>query len=157
MFGRSSTARGVVAGAAETASPYVDRLANDEKLRRRLVAGLAAGLAARERARQQAGLVGGARRLASDPVLRAHLAELALQLRKAQGQVKQVKRNRSHKVRNTLLFASGVGMIFAAAPSLRAALVSKVRSGNEWAAEAWAGGDGNAPDEVVDEGAPITS
>jgi hypothetical protein len=154
MFGRSNGTRGVVAGAAETASPYVDRLANDEKLRRRLVAGLAAGLAARERARRQAGLVGGARRLASDPVLRAHLAELALQLRKAQG---QVKRNRSHKVRNSLLFASGVGMIFAAAPSLRAALVSKVRSGNEWAADMWAGGDGNAPDEVVDEAAPMAS
>jgi hypothetical protein len=68
-----------------------------------------------------------------------------------------VKRNRSHKVRNSLLFASGVGMIFAAAPSLRAALVSKVRSGNEWAADMWAGGDGNAPDEVVDEAAPMAS
>jgi hypothetical protein len=149
MFRRSKGARGVVAGAAGTASPYVDQLANDAKLRRRLVEGIAAGLAARQRAKQQVGLVGTARRLATDPVLRSHLAELTLQLQQARG---QVRGNRSHKGRNVLLFASGVGMVLAAVPSLRTKLVNKVKGGDESSPDAWvAGGPIAAPSSVPPE------
>jgi hypothetical protein len=137
MFRRSKGARGVVAGAAGTASPYVDQLANDAKLRRRLVEGIAAGLAARQRAKQQVGVVGTARRLATDPVLRAHLSELTLQLQQARGQVRS---NRSHKGRNALLFASGVGMVLAAVPSLRTKLVNKVKGGDGSSSDAWVAG-----------------
>ena len=77
MFGRNKGVSGFASDALETVAPYTDRLAHDEKLRERLVAALTAGVAARKRAQRQAGLIGLARRLATDPVLRTQLAEAA--------------------------------------------------------------------------------
>ena len=109
MFGRNKGVSGFASDALETVSPYTDRLAHDEKLRERLVAALTAGVAARNRAQRQAGLIGLGRRLATDPILRAQLSEAAHQLQKAQG---RVRKGRSHKARNTVLFVTSVGMLF---------------------------------------------
>jgi|KBSMisStandDraft_5_1062788.scaffolds.fasta_scaffold28513_2 hypothetical protein len=129
MFGRNKGVSGFASDALETVSPYTDRLAHDEKLRERLVAALTAGVAARNRARRQAGLIGLGRRLATDPILRAQLAEAAHQLQKAQG---RVRKGRSHKARNTVLFVTSVGMVVAAVPSLRAFVLDKVRGTDDW-------------------------
>lgn len=125
MFGRKRTATtavvATVADAADAAIEYVDPLVKDEKLRERLAAAIVAGAAARNRVRKQTGVTGVARRLASDQVLRAQLAEVAVALQTAQ---KRAKSARSHRRRNAILFVSGVGMIVAAIPSLRSKVIS---------------------------------
>jgi uncharacterized membrane protein len=115
---------GAVGDAADTLSPYADQLVHDEKLRQRLIAAITAGAAARRRARRQAGVLGLATRLASDDVLRAQVAEAALQLRKARA---RVERRRSHRVRNFLLFLTGAGLVVAATPSARQVVADRLR------------------------------
>jgi uncharacterized membrane protein len=132
MFGRKRSATSAVAetaaavseavaDAADAAIEYVDPLVKDERLREKLATAIVAGAAARNRMRKQTGLIGLARRLAADQVLRAQLAEMAVALDAAQ---KRAKKARGHRRRNTILFVSGVGMTVAAIPALR----SKVRS-----------------------------
>jgi uncharacterized membrane protein len=102
---------------------------HDEKFQQLLVAALAAGVAARRRAKRQAGLNGLAGRLGSDPVLRAQIAETLVQLQKAGG---RIKKRRSHKTRNVLLFVTGAGAVVAAAPGLRRSVTNKLRASNTW-------------------------
>jgi hypothetical protein len=140
MFGRSSSVKTKVSDAAEVVrsvvADYGDPLAKDEKLRRRLVEALTTGVAARERARRQMGVTGLARRLASDPVLRAQLNELSTQLRSVRH---QVEKKQSHKLRNTMLFAAGVGMVtVAAVPAARKAITSLFGGGHDdWDRTDW--------------------
>ena len=125
MFRHKNSASEAAADALENVSPYVDRLTHDEKLRARLIAALTAGVAARKRAQQRTGLVGLARTLGSDPVLRAQVAEALDQLQKAKG---RLRKSRSHKGRNFLFFLTGTGMVVAAVPGLRNAVVDKARN-----------------------------
>jgi hypothetical protein len=113
------------ADAANAIAHYVDPLSTDEKLRRRLAAAIVAGSAAQRRARSQTGLTGLARRVASDPVLRAQLVEMATQLQAAQ---RRAKRARSHKLRNTIFCLGGFGVAVAAVPAAREAVSSVLRS-----------------------------
>jgi hypothetical protein len=140
MFGRNGGMKSRMSGAARAVrgviADYGDPLAKDEKLRRRLIDVLTTGAAARERARRQMGVTGLARRLATDPVLRAQLTDLAEQLRLVQ---RRVEKTNSHKLRNTALFAVGVGMVaVAAVPAARKAIASLVgagdgeRQGGDW-------------------------
>ena len=122
MFGRKNAAT-VAGDALDGVSPYIDQLAHDEKLRERLVAAITAGAAARTRAKRQVGLLGVATRLGSDPVLREQVAEVVSQLQKAKG---RIEKNRSHKTRNTVLLLTGAGVVVAAVPSLREAVMNKV-------------------------------
>jgi uncharacterized membrane protein len=144
--------------AADAVFEYVDPLAKDEKLRQRLAAAIAAGAAARESARRQAGLRGLALRLGSDPVLRTQLAEMVVQLQKAQ---KRAQKTRSHKLRNTMLFVAGVGMVIVAAPAVREAIVSRVRRGKQqWATSGFP--DFAAPkptsiDEEIEVAVPVSA
>src|SRR3954454_14208618 len=121
---RVGTVTEAVTDAADAVVGYVDPLAKDEKLRQRLVAAFLAGAAARRRIRRQTGLTGRVLRLAADPVLRAQLIEVGTQLQAAQ---KRATKARSQKVRNTVLFVSGVGMVVAAVPATRGMVVSLVR------------------------------
>jgi uncharacterized membrane protein len=158
MFGRNRSATSAVTDAAGSLSPYADQLATDEKLRERLVAAAGAALAARQRARRQAGLIGLARRLGSDQILREQLTEVVVQLQAAR---QRVKKNRSHKARNTLLFASGVGVAVAAMPTVRQGLMSKIRgSGNDWAPDASLGGRASSAatiEEEIEVGVPLST
>jgi uncharacterized membrane protein len=145
------------ADAADAVYGYVDPLAKDEKLRQRISAAVAAGAAARTRARRQAGLRGLALRLGSDPVLRAQLTEMVVQLQKAQ---KRAQRARSHKLRNTTLFVAGVGMVLVAVPAAREAVVSRIRGRKQWAPSGLS--DLAAPkptsiDEEIEVGVPIST
>jgi uncharacterized membrane protein len=110
MFGRSG-ARGAVAEAASELSGYGSELVEDEKFRKRLLAALAAGDVVRRRAKRQAGVVGFARRLADDPVLRTQLMEMVVQLQKAR---RRLERRRSHKLRNSFVVLAGFGAASAA-------------------------------------------
>ena len=130
MLGRNKGISGLASNALDSVSPFTDRLAHDEKLRERLVAALSAGVAARGRAQRQTGAVGVARRLATDSILHAQIKEAAHQLQRAQG---RVRKSQSHKLRNTMLFVTGLGMVLAAVPSLRAFALDKVRGTDDWA------------------------
>jgi len=110
MFGRNG-GRGAVAEAASELSGYGSELVEDEKFRKRLLAALAAGDVVRRRAKRQAGVVGFARRLADDPVLRTQLMEMVVQLQKAR---RRVERRRSHKLRNSFVVLAGFGAASAA-------------------------------------------
>jgi hypothetical protein len=142
MFGRNKGVSGIASDALESVSPYTDRLAHDEKLRERLVAALTAGAAAHRRAKRQTGAIGLARRLATDPILRTQLADAVHQLQKAQG---RVRKSRSHKTRNTLLFVTSVGMVVAAVPSLRAFVLEKVRGADDWVSDSTTPQNPSAP------------
>jgi hypothetical protein len=142
MLGRKKGAADLANGALEGVTPYVDQLAHDEKLRERLSAAIIASAAARKRARRRIGVVGVATTLASDPVLREQVAEAFSQLQKARA---RLKRNRSHKVRNTLVLLAGAGVAVAAVPSLRKAVMDKVegRTGDDWST--YSSGDAGRP------------
>ena len=125
MLGRRTGTIGAATEAMSSGlSPYVDQLAHDEKLRRRLLAAVSASVAARKRVKRQAGLVGVATRLASDPVLRAQVAEALDQFQKAKG---RMRKHRSHTMRNWILLLSGGGVVVAAVPSLRSCVMTKLR------------------------------
>ena len=94
---RAGSTRRALVDAADAVVEYVAPLATDEKLRRRIAAAIVAGSAARQRVREQTGVTGLARRLGSDPVLRAQIIELGMQLQSAQ---KRAKKARTHKLRN---------------------------------------------------------
>jgi hypothetical protein len=140
MFGRNGGVKSKVSDAASAVrsvvTDYGDPLAKDEKLRRRLVEALTTGVAARERARRQMGLTGLAHRLATDPVLRAQLNDLATQLKSVQ---RRAEKTHSHRARNTVLFVVGVGMVaIAAVPAARKAITSIVDGGqDEWRDADW--------------------
>ena len=125
MFGRDKGMKRVASDTLDHVSPYVDQLANDDKLRQRLVAAISAGAAARKRAKTHAGMLGIARRVGSDPVLRAQVFEAVSQLRKARG---RIQKNDSHTTRNVLLALTGAGVVVAGVPKLRGRIAAKVRS-----------------------------
>jgi len=135
---------------------YVDPFVKDEKLRQRVAAAILAGAAARQRVRRQTGMRGFALRLAADPVLRAQLVEMAMQLKAAQ---KRVKKTRSHKLRNTLLFTSGVGMVIAAVPSARERLISVLRRGgsDSTAGNSWVMPTPTTIAEEIEVGVPVST
>jgi uncharacterized membrane protein len=109
--------------AFDSVSPIGQQFVKDQKLRARLLAATEAGLAARQRAQRQVGAAGTARRLASDPVLRAELLEMVAQLQKAR---RRIEPKRSHKVRNVVLVIAGAGTV-AAIPSVRNRLKRMLR------------------------------
>jgi uncharacterized membrane protein len=123
MFGQQRKPKQVVTDVVDAVSPYADQLAHDEKLRARLVSAVAAAVAARERVRQQVGLAGLATRLGSDPVLRAQLAEAAAALRGARN---RIDRRRRRKSRDVVVFLAGAGLVAAAVPSVRKAVLGKL-------------------------------
>jgi len=172
MFGRNGgtkkkavaraagSVRSAVSGTADPVVGYVDPLAKDEKLRRRLLAAVAAGAAARQRARSQAGLRGLVTRLASDQVLHAQVAEVVAELQAAQKRAKQVH---SHKLRTTMVLVGSAGVAVALIAT-RDEWMRLVRergetssSGNSWNAASGAsagtatGADGAAPGAIPQE------
>ena len=111
-------ARLAVADAAEGLKRYGGEIVADEKLRERLLTALVAGIGAQQRATRQTGVTGTVRRLAGDPVLRAQLTVMLLQLRKAR---QRVERRRSHRLRNAVVVLAGVGAasVVVAVPAVR--------------------------------------
>jgi uncharacterized membrane protein len=122
MLSRKNAAN-TLTDARDTVVPIGERLVKDEKLRQRLLAAVDAGLAARRRAQQQVGLAGTARRLTSDPVLRAELLEMVAQLQEARH---RLEKRRSHKLRNVSLLVTGVGAALAV-PSVRSRVQGLLR------------------------------
>jgi uncharacterized membrane protein len=118
------SATGAASDAVHGVSPYLDQLANDAKLRGRLLAALGAGLAAHHRVRQQLGPRGIATRLGTDPVLRAQLVDAVSQLQYARGRMQKQHKRRKSRV---LICLAGGGLVVAAVPTLRNGLVRKVR------------------------------
>jgi uncharacterized membrane protein len=144
-----------VASAADSVADYIDPLAKDDKLRERLAAAIVAGAAARNRVRKQAGFTGLARRLAGDPVLRAQLVEMAVALQAVQ---KRAKKSRSRRLRNTILFLTGVGMTVAAVPTLREKATAIMRSRrDQWTPSAWSGPKPATIEEEIEVAVPVST
>lgn len=123
MFTSRRRVNEVASEAIENISPYVDQFAHDERFRRRLIAAIGAAAAAQRRARRQAGWIGLATRLGSDPVLRAQVAQAVDQLQKA----KSSKSRRKHPMRNATLIIGGAALVVAAVPDLRDPVIGRVR------------------------------
>jgi uncharacterized membrane protein len=112
----ADTVRGAAGGAADAVVAYYDPLARDEKLRKRVGSAIVAAAAAQQRMSRHRGVRGLALGLSTDPVLRAQLIRLGTELQAAQ---KRAKKTRSHRLRNTVLFLAGFGVIIAALPTTR--------------------------------------
>jgi uncharacterized membrane protein len=151
MFGRKSSTREAITGAAGTAVEYGGQFVGDEKMRKRTMAAIAAAVAARERTKRQMGLVGLGTRLATDPVLRAQLAEVAAQL---QGLRTRAERKQSHKLRNFLLLAAGFGAVTAAvkSPGVRDRVLGFLHQGKD----AVGGSKPAAVSEQIEVAVPVT-
>jgi len=115
MFGRShglSTRR--LSDKAGSVTRYVDPLIHDDKLRKRIGEAITASLAAGKRAQKQTGLRGAVSRLATDEVLRAQIADAAANIRAA---AQRAEKTRKHRLRNTVLFVAGLGLVGVAVKS----------------------------------------
>jgi uncharacterized membrane protein len=147
MFRRKKGASEVAGDALKNVSPYASQLTNDQKFWQMLVSALAAGVAAGQRAKRQAGVVGLAGRLGSDPVLRAQIAEAVVQLQKAG---RRVKKRKSHRTRNVMLLLSSAGAVVAVVPNLRRWVTSKLRR-LEWRRDTWTAHGITAPRTIEQE------
>jgi hypothetical protein len=125
----AGSTRKALVDAADALAEYVAPLAKDEKLRRRVAAAIVAGSSARRRVREQTGVTGLARRLGSDPVLRAQVIELGMQLQAAQ---KRAMKARTHKLRNSVLFLSGLAIVVVTVPVAREKLTSSIARARQW-------------------------
>jgi len=112
MFGRTTTDN--VAEKAKDATSLAADLAQDKKFRRELLAAVRNGAMARERTRRATGTVATMARLAADEDLRKELRRMGENVQRAWG---RVEKKRSHKLRNTLLLASGASAVAATPPA----------------------------------------
>lgn len=101
---------------AASATDFATALAKDRKFRKELLSAISHGTIARRRAARRIGLVSAVTRLSADPKLRRELRKMTRNLENAWG---RVERKRSHKLRNSLLIAVGVGGAAAAALKAR--------------------------------------
>jgi hypothetical protein len=144
MFGHSKTATGIISGAADRVSPYFDRLAHDEKLRRRLAAAIGGQVAAHRRAkRQRTGFLGTASRIASNPALRAPALEAVSQFQRIRG---RTQKTNDHRARNSMLALAGAGIVVAAVPQLRNGLAQAWHRRSD-GDDSGAALDGDGPEE----------
>lgn len=126
MFGQSKRTTGIISGAADRVSPYFDRLAHDEKLRRRLATAISGQVAARKRAKKRrTGFLGTAARVGSSPAVRSQLLGTVSQLHKVRG---RMQKTNHHTTRNSLLAFAGAGIVVFAIPRLRNTVVQPFRS-----------------------------
>jgi uncharacterized membrane protein len=153
MFGRNGRS-GTVMHAAEELASYGGDVLEDEKARRRLVAGVAAGLAARQRAKRQTGRSGLLRRLAEDPVLRAQAVTTFVALQQAR---QRVERRRGRKARNALLLLGGAGAATAvvAVPAVRARVLRLVGGTKDRVGSVAAGSSPTTITQEIEVDAPL--
>jgi uncharacterized membrane protein len=144
---------GAVVDATNAVVGYVDPLAKDAKLRKRLAAAILAGAAARQRARKEAGMTVLMLRLVADPVLRDQLVEVARQLQAAQ---KRAKNPHRHKARNTVLIVSGAGLSVAVVPAVRRKLMSLVRVRHDGAPASWSAPSQATVEEEIELAVPVS-
>jgi uncharacterized membrane protein len=120
MFERSRTA--ALKDNAASATEFASALAKDKKFRKELVSAMRHGTIANRRARRKIGFVAVVTRLSRDPKLKRELDKMMRSLDKAWS---RIEKKRSHRLRNTLLVAGGVGGAVAAAlPQVRKRLPS---------------------------------
>ena len=130
MYGRSKTQ--AVKESAASGTDLAVSLAQDKKFRKQLLSAVGHGAAARERAASRIGLIAAVTRLATDKELRSELRQMSEGLQNAWT---RVEKKRSHKLRNTMLFVTGAGMVVAAVPSLREFVLDKVRGTDDWSTD----------------------
>jgi uncharacterized membrane protein len=116
MFGHSTTQ--AVKENAARGTNFAVSLAQDNRLRKQLLSAVGHGAAARQRAASRIGLVAAVTRLGTDKELRSELRQMTKNLQNAWTRVE--KNHRSHKLRNFLIVAGGIGVAAAVvAPKVR--------------------------------------
>jgi hypothetical protein len=101
---------------AVNASEVAAALVKDRKFRKQVASAVAHATVARRRAKRQFGWTTAIVRLNADPVLRREVRAMIANIEQALG---RVEKKQSHKVRNSLLVAAGVGGAAAAVAQAR--------------------------------------
>ncbi len=115
MFGRSKTQ--AVKDNAASGTDLAVSLAQDKRFRKQLLSAVKHGVVARQRAASRIGLVAAVHRLSTDKELRNELRQMTEHVQNAWT---RVEKKRSHKLRNFLLVAAGIGTAaVAVAPQTR--------------------------------------
>jgi uncharacterized membrane protein len=114
MFRRSRTT--ALKENAASGTDLAVELAQDKKFRQQLASAVGHGAVARRRAVRQIGVIALVSRLAADRELRRQLLQMTQNLQKAWT---RVEKKRSHRLRNSLLVAGGLGGAMAAVPQSR--------------------------------------
>jgi uncharacterized membrane protein len=109
MFGLSKTQ--TVKENATSGTDLAVSLARDKRFRKQLLSAMGHGAAARQRAASRIGLVSAVHRLGADKELRSELRQMTANL---QNVWTHVEKKRSHKLRNFLIVAIGLGSAAAA-------------------------------------------
>jgi uncharacterized membrane protein len=108
---------------AASAADLAATLAKDRKFRKELVSAIGHGVTARRRAARRIGFFAALARVTADPKLRREVRKMTASLDKAW---MRIEKKRSHRLRNSLLVAAGVGGAGAAAALGRKRLAKAV-------------------------------
>jgi uncharacterized membrane protein len=111
-----STKTQAVKDSAVSAAELARSLARDKKFRKQLLSAISHGTIAKRRASKRIGFVAAVTRLGADEKLKNELRKMTKSLENAWG---RVEKKRSHKLRNSLLIAGGVGGASVAAMKAR--------------------------------------
>jgi uncharacterized membrane protein len=111
-----STKTQAVKDSAVSAAELASSLAKDKKFRKQLLSAISHGTLAKRRASKRIGFVAAVTRLGADEKLKNELRKMTKSLENAWG---RVEKKRSHKLRNSLLIAGGVGGAAVAAMQAR--------------------------------------
>jgi len=111
-----STKTQAVKDSAVSAAELARSLAKDRKFRKQLLSAISHGTIAKRRASKRIGFVAAVTRLGADEKLKTELHKMTKNLENAWG---RVEKKRSHKLRNSLLVAAGVGGAAVAAMKAR--------------------------------------
>jgi uncharacterized membrane protein len=101
-----STKTQAVKDSAVSAAELATSLAKDKKFRKQLISAIGHGTIAKRRASKRIGFVAAVTRLGADQMLKSELRKMTRNLENAWG---RVEKKRSHKLRNSLLVAGGIG------------------------------------------------
>src|SRR3954463_8108471 len=150
MFRQSKTAK--LKGSAASASDFASSLAKDKKFRKELLSAISHGTIAQRRAARKVGFYAAMLRLKNDPKLRREVAKMVTSLDKAWG---RVEKQRSHKLRNTMLLL-GLGGAAAAAAS-RPEVRNKVTGSMPSSTPSFSGTSPRTIDESIEVDVPVST
>src|SRR3954469_1058420 len=150
MFRQSKTAK--LKGSAASASDFASSLAKDKKFRKELLSAISHGTIAQRRAARKVGFYAAMLRLKNDPKLRREVSKMVTSLDKAWG---RVEKQRSHKLRNTMLLL-GLGGAAAAAAS-RPEVRNKVTGAMPSSTPSFSGTTPRTIDESIEVDVPVST
>jgi uncharacterized membrane protein len=135
--------------------PYLELLAQDKQLQKRLIAALAAGAAVRRRMTSQIGSAGTARQLVTDSVLRGQIVEVVSELRQVEARLR--RKRLGQIVRNWMLVLAGAGVLSVALAKLRVRMTNERRGDQGEDADARSSDQNPAVVQYIDVDVPVST